>query len=51
MKQNLKIRINKYITGATGPNRTGIFARVAHGIVPVNFGLGEDFNSCFTPLK
>lgn len=48
MELNIKIKISGYMVGATGPNRTGLFARVAPVIIPVNLGRGGDFYNRFT---
>jgi len=43
MELILNKKINGYMVGATGPNRTGLFARVASTIKTVNLGSGSLF--------
>ena len=40
MKQIFNKKINEYMAGTTGPNRTGLFARVVPGKYDCKFSVG-----------
>ncbi|MEK7662135.1 MAG: hypothetical protein AAB355_01365 [Patescibacteria group bacterium] len=44
MKLKLKIGLSEYTKGATGPDRAGLFARVAPSIITGKFGGGSLFS-------
>ena len=50
MEPNVKTQLDKYNKGATGPNRAGLFTRVAPGFVSGKFGGGSLFSKILRQL-